>query len=146
MQIRGKDSNLTRQQGKKTPAKVARKRGAALTAPASQGKAGGKKLSSGEMRSNEAKQVSARKTGPEGKSRIVTARERKIVAASRRRHPQDYFEAARAILKKEGFSQLDVRTLSSWLGVSTGSFYHHFKGREDFLNAFFDDYFARQLA
>ena len=89
---------------------------------------------------NQAGKASAGMARPAGKG---DARMKKA-GASRRLHPHDYFEAAREILKADGFSQLDVRTLSSKLGVSTGSFYHHFKGRDDFLHAFFEDFFARQ--
>ncbi len=58
--------------------------------------------------------------------------------------PGDWYGAARHILKTRGFASLTIRDLCAHLGVSTGSYYHHFSGREDFLDKFFEDFFDQQ--
>lgn len=42
------------------------------------------------------------------------------------------------VLAKEGQAKLHVENLASKLGVTKGSFYHHFKSREDFVLAILD--------
>ncbi|MCB1692627.1 MAG: helix-turn-helix transcriptional regulator [Pseudomonadales bacterium] len=52
--------------------------------------------------------------------------------------PSDWFRAAEDMLKEAGPQAVAIRELSTALGVSTGSFYHHFRGREDFVERFLD--------
>ena len=48
-----------------------------------------------------------------------------------------YFEAALEVIASEGVEALTIATLCQRLGVTIGSFYHHFKGSEAFLQAFY---------
>jgi AcrR family transcriptional regulator len=50
---------------------------------------------------------------------------------------EHYFEAALEIVANEGFEALTIAKLCQRLGVTIGSFYHHFKGSEAFLQAFY---------
>ncbi len=47
--------------------------------------------------------------------------------------PANWFAAARKVLVSRGPQHVNMRELSRALGVSTGSFYHHFSNREDFV-------------
>lgn len=60
--------------------------------------------------------------------------------------PHDWFQAARDILKESGHGQLTIRAMGERLGVSTGSFYHHFANRDDFVHQFFEDWSERNRA
>jgi AcrR family transcriptional regulator len=46
--------------------------------------------------------------------------------------PQDYFDAGMDLLAAEGVSALTIARLCAALGVTKGSFYHHFRGVEDY--------------
>jgi AcrR family transcriptional regulator len=46
-----------------------------------------------------------------------------------------WLEAALEVLARQGQAKLRVETLARQLGVTKGSFYHHFKNREAFLKA-----------
>ncbi len=46
-----------------------------------------------------------------------------------------WLQAAMEVLAREGQAKLRVDTLTKELGVTRGSFYHHFKSREDFVHA-----------
>ncbi|MDO8389749.1 MAG: helix-turn-helix domain-containing protein [Actinomycetota bacterium] len=48
------------------------------------------------------------------------------------RGPQDYFDAGMALLAGGGVGAVTIARLCSELGVTKGSFYHHFRGVEDF--------------
>ena len=48
---------------------------------------------------------------------------------------EEWLETALHVLKKEGVGRITVRHLSELLGVSTGSFYWHFKNRDEFIRA-----------
>lgn len=48
---------------------------------------------------------------------------------------KDWIEAAIAMLAEDNVEALRVDTLAEKLGVTKGSFYWHFKGREDLLSA-----------
>ncbi|MHC5022931.1 MAG: TetR/AcrR family transcriptional regulator [Planctomycetota bacterium] len=52
-----------------------------------------------------------------------------------RRSRDEWLEAALEILAREGEARIRVRALSHALGVSTGSFYWHFRDRSDFLRS-----------
>ena len=49
-----------------------------------------------------------------------------------------WLQAAIDVLANEGQAKLRVENLASKLGVTKGSFYHHFKNREDFVLAILD--------
>lgn len=48
---------------------------------------------------------------------------------------QDWIEAATDVLAKEGISGLRIEVLAKTCGVTKGSFYWHFKDRQDLLDA-----------
>jgi len=48
---------------------------------------------------------------------------------------QDWIDAAVKLLAEEGIGAVSVEGLASRLGITRGSFYHHFAGREDLLRA-----------
>jgi AcrR family transcriptional regulator len=52
-----------------------------------------------------------------------------------RRSREEWLEAALGILSSRGGTRFRVRDLSKELGVTTGSFYRHFSGREDFVRS-----------
>ena len=52
-----------------------------------------------------------------------------------RRSREEWLEAALDILSSRGGTRIRVRDLSEQLGVTTGSFYRHFSGREDFVRS-----------
>src|SRR5258708_40105711 len=56
-------------------------------------------------------------------------------AKSRRRDREDWVEAARLALIEGGVGKVKVEPLAGVLGVTTGSFYHHFGKRQDLLEA-----------
>jgi AcrR family transcriptional regulator len=58
---------------------------------------------------------------------------RKSVEGSLDRHA--YFNAAFKILGEGGSEALTVDALCARLGATKGSFYHHFAGTADFVNA-----------
>jgi AcrR family transcriptional regulator len=57
------------------------------------------------------------------------------VAKAPRRDREDWVEAARRALIEGGVSRVKVEPLAAALGVTTGSFYHHFRRRQDLLDA-----------
>jgi AcrR family transcriptional regulator len=52
-----------------------------------------------------------------------------------RRDRADWVEAARLALIEGGVGKVKVEPLAGVLGVTTGSFYHHFQRRQDLLDA-----------
>jgi len=67
-----------------------------------------------------------------------------------RRGPRDYFAAALDILEEDGFSRLTAVALCERLGVTRGSFYHHFPSFDVFVDRFLveweERYTTRPLA
>lgn len=56
--------------------------------------------------------------------------------AEKTRLPREqWLEASLEILAHEGDVSMRVRTISQALGVSTGSFYRHFRDRDEFLRS-----------
>lgn len=51
--------------------------------------------------------------------------------------PDHYFEAALDVIARDGVGALTIAKLCERLDVTIGSFYHHFKGSQQFLAAFF---------
>ena len=56
---------------------------------------------------------------------------------------EDWLEMALELLSREGEATIRVRSLSQALGVSTGSFYWHFRDRADFLESIFRFWHAK---
>ena len=44
------------------------------------------------------------------------------------------FEATKAIMQKNGYENLSIKNICEEAGVSNGSFYHHFKTKDDLLS------------
>jgi len=56
---------------------------------------------------------------------------------------QDWIDAALDLLTKEGIGGVSVDRLANMLGITRGSFYHHFSDRADLLQALLD-YWAQR--
>ena len=56
-------------------------------------------------------------------------------AKAPRRGREDWLDAARMTLIEGGVDKVKVEPLAAVLGVTTGSFYHHFRRRQDLLDA-----------
>ncbi|MGW4065727.1 TetR/AcrR family transcriptional regulator [Amycolatopsis sp. NPDC004747] len=56
-----------------------------------------------------------------------------------------YFEAALAVLAERGFTELNVGALCRGLGVTSGSFYHHFGGWPGFVAQLLEHWENRQV-
>jgi AcrR family transcriptional regulator len=57
----------------------------------------------------------------------------------------EYFDAALDILAESGFAELNVGKLGKRLGVTSGSFYHHFGGWPGFVDALLEFWAQRQV-
>lgn len=49
------------------------------------------------------------------------------------------FQAAKTILKKKGYEELSIKNICEEAGVSNGSFYHHFKTKDDLLSYYIEE-------
>ena len=49
------------------------------------------------------------------------------------------FQAAKRILQKSGYEALSIKNICEEAGVSNGSFYHHFKTKDDLLSYYIED-------
>lgn len=49
------------------------------------------------------------------------------------------FQAAKQILKRDGYEQLSIKNICEEAGVSNGSFYHHFKTKDDLLSYYIEE-------
>lgn len=49
------------------------------------------------------------------------------------------FHAAKTILQKQGYDQLSIKNICDEAGVSNGSFYHHFKTKDDLLSYYIEE-------
>lgn len=49
------------------------------------------------------------------------------------------FKAAKHILQKKGYEELSIKNICEEAGVSNGSFYHHFKTKDDLLSYYIED-------
>lgn len=47
------------------------------------------------------------------------------------------FQAAKNILQRSGYENLSIKNICEEAGVSNGSFYHHFKTKDDLLSYYF---------
>jgi AcrR family transcriptional regulator len=59
---------------------------------------------------------------------------------------RDWLEAGQKLLRTSGVSGLKLRAVASSLGISTGSFYHHFSDFDAYLVALAKYYSGEQLA
>jgi AcrR family transcriptional regulator len=59
---------------------------------------------------------------------------------------QDWLEAGQRLLRTSGVGGLKLRALADSLGISTGSFYHHFRDFDAYLVALAKYYSGEQLA
>jgi AcrR family transcriptional regulator len=59
---------------------------------------------------------------------------------------KDWIEAAIAMLAEDNVEALRVDTLAEKLGVTKGSFYWHFKGRDDLLSGVLDEWRLRMTS
>lgn len=49
------------------------------------------------------------------------------------------FRAAKHILQKQGYEQFSIKNICEEAGVSNGSFYHHFKTKDDLLSYYIEE-------
>ncbi len=49
------------------------------------------------------------------------------------------FRAARRILQQKGYEELSIKNICEEAGVSNGSFYHHFKTKDDLLSYYIEE-------
>nr|WP_307998584.1 TetR/AcrR family transcriptional regulator [uncultured Merdimonas sp.] len=49
------------------------------------------------------------------------------------------FNAARQILQQQGYEALSIKNICEEAGVSNGSFYHHFKTKDDLLSYYIEE-------
>lgn len=49
------------------------------------------------------------------------------------------FQAAKNILKRNGYEELSIKNICEEAGVSNGSFYHHFKTKDDLLSYYIEE-------
>lgn len=49
------------------------------------------------------------------------------------------FKAAKTILQKQGYERLSIKNICDEAGVSNGSFYHHFKTKDDLLSYYIEE-------
>ncbi|MGQ0680379.1 MAG: TetR/AcrR family transcriptional regulator [Actinomycetota bacterium] len=61
------------------------------------------------------------------------------------RNTFDYFQAALTILGEGGLPALTISNLCAQLGITKGSFYHHFTGWDDFVQSFLDHWEQEQI-
>ena len=60
--------------------------------------------------------------------------------------PKDYFEAGQDLLGEGGIQTVTIANVCERLGVTKGSFYHHFRNVEDFHDRLLDDWFTEHVA
>lgn len=49
------------------------------------------------------------------------------------------FHAAKTIFQRQGYDQLSIKNICEEAGVSNGSFYHHFKTKDDLLSYYIEE-------
>ena len=52
---------------------------------------------------------------------------------------EQIFQAAKRILQRSGYENLSIKNICEEAGVSNGSFYHHFKTKDDLLSYYIED-------
>ena len=58
---------------------------------------------------------------------------------------EDWIEQALEVLRREGHEAIRVERLAEGMGATKGSFYHHFRNRDELLTALWDDWRHRTL-
>jgi AcrR family transcriptional regulator len=66
--------------------------------------------------------------------------------SAQRLNRQDWLENALTVLSKQGRAGLSIQSLCEALGVSRGSFYWHFKDRNDFIHALLEYWYEEYSA
>lgn len=61
-------------------------------------------------------------------------------------NPSDYFGAGYDLLAEGGVQLVTIANICSRLGVTKGSFYHHFRNVEDFHERLLDDWYTEHVA
>lgn len=56
-----------------------------------------------------------------------------------RRTKERIFQAAQAILQRDGYEALSIKNICEEAGVSNGSFYHHFQTKDDLLSYYLEE-------
>lgn len=56
-----------------------------------------------------------------------------------KRTKERIFRAAKEILQRSGYENLSIKNICEEAGVSNGSFYHHFKTKDDLLSYYIED-------
>ncbi|MEQ8404964.1 MAG: TetR/AcrR family transcriptional regulator [Oceanicaulis sp.] len=69
-----------------------------------------------------------------------------MTEARKRYTRADWLEAAKKIFIDTGVEDVKVDVIAKRMKITRGSFYWHFKGREDLLNALLEDWTARNIA
>ncbi|MCV7380877.1 TetR family transcriptional regulator [Mycobacterium alsense] len=70
------------------------------------------------------------------------------VPANGKRAATDFFVEGMAVLQESGFPALTAAGLCSRLGVTRGSFYHHFRNFDDFVDqllVYWEEHYSRDL-
>ena len=57
-----------------------------------------------------------------------------------KRTKERIFQAAKVILARDGYENLSIKNICEEAGVSNGSFYHHFKTKDDLLSYYIEDH------
>lgn len=52
---------------------------------------------------------------------------------------EQIFQAAKSILQRSGYENLSIKNICEEAGVSNGSFYHHFKTKDDLLSYYIEN-------
>lgn len=69
------------------------------------------------------------------KEQIHISRQRQKSRVTR----EKIFQAAKRILQKKGYEELSIKNICEEAGVSNGSFYHHFKTKDDLLSYYIEE-------
>lgn len=56
-----------------------------------------------------------------------------------KRTKERIFQAAKEILQRNGYENLSIKNICEEAGVSNGSFYHHFKTKDDLLSYYIEE-------
>lgn len=72
----------------------------------------------------------------------MTLQETQIASSSERLGREDWIDEAWRVLGKGSMSEVKVNILAKNLGVTRGSFYWHFKNREELVDAILDRWFS----
>lgn len=79
--------------------------------------------------------------GPETGEYIIMSEEKELSRQQQksRETKEKIFQAAKRILQRKGYEELSIKNICEEAGVSNGSFYHHFKTKDDLLSYYIED-------